>query len=346
MIESRALWIVVLMGAAGCTVEPSSELDPVAGPTTSAPGAGASGATPGGSTASGTSTPKPNGASDAGASSTPNPGSDAGSSDASASDASMPSSSNGPPLVQPPIANAAPGSWQAGDINGMSYQALFPHGYTKTKSYPLLVFLHQLDNASQIPQQIDPWFNDVQFRTEFPAIVVAPQCDQSADPSGQTINWGGVSNDTQPCQENTLALVDRFVKNESVYTDKIYVTGDSMGGIGSWDLMIKYNTKAPTVRPLFAASLILAGATYSWGYPNPNASVVTALKNVPLWAIHGANDDQVPTAWDQNMYAAQQAQGGIMKLTLVPNQGHDVWDDAYPMPGSRQIWTWLFAQSR
>ncbi len=250
------------------------------------------------------------------------------------------------PLVPSPLTGSVTtGTWQSGTINGMSYQYLMPAGYTTAYAYPLVLYLHQLDNASQIPAQIDPWFNDVAYRTQYPSIVVAPQCDQSADPSGNTINWGGVSTADQPCQDDAMALVAQFMATTSVYAPKVYVTGNSMGGIGSWDAIIKFNTRSPTVRPVFAAALILAGATYDWGYPTPDPSVVAALEQVPIWAIHGQQDTQVPLQWDDNMYAAQQAAGGLMKLTVDPNLAHDVWDTYYVIPTSETYWSWLFTQS-
>ena len=254
--------------------------------------------------------------------------------------------SSGPPLIDAPIAGATAGSWQSGSIDGMSYQLLLPAGYSSAHAYPLVLYLHQLDNASQIPAQIDPWFNDPDFRSKHPAIIVAPQCNQDADPSGQTINWGGVSGDPQPCQEHAIALVGQLMTTYSVYAPKVYVTGNSMGGIGSWDLIFKYNTKNPTVRPLFAAALILAGATYAWGYPNPDPSLVARVKDVPIWSIHGGGDTQVPLAWDQNMYAAEQSIGGAMRLLVDPALGHDVWDTYYVMPRAETYWSWLFAQSK
>lgn len=263
-------------------------------------------------------------------------------SDASPPDAGV---ADGGSLIAAPLTgNVTTGSWQSGSINGMSYQYLLPYGYSTAHEYPLVLYLHQLDNATQIPSQIDPWFNNVTYRTDYPSIVIAPQCDMTADPSGQTLNWGGVSSGDQPCQDDALALVAEFMTNESVYAPKVYVTGNSMGGIGSWDLIIKYNTRSPTVKPLFAAALILAGATYDWGYPTPNASVVAALAKVPIWAIHGAQDTTVPLAWDENLYAAEQAGGGLMKLLVDPSLGHDVWDTYYVPPTSQTYWSWLFAQ--
>jgi hypothetical protein len=252
----------------------------------------------------------------------------------------------GAPLVHAPLSgNVSTGSWQSGTTNGMGYALLLPEGYSAASSYPLVLYLHQLDNASQIPSQIDPWFNEVTYRREYPSIVVAPQCDMTADPSGNTINWGGVSSDPQSCQDNAIALVRQLIANYSVYKNKVYVTGNSMGGIGSWDIIIKYNTKSPTVAPLFAATLILAGATYDHGYSQPDTSVVTALKDVPIWSIHGAQDGQVPLDWDRNMFAAEQALGGAMRLLVDPNLGHDVWDTYYVSPTSGTYFSWLFAQS-
>lgn len=251
-------------------------------------------------------------------------------------------------LVVPPIAGAVPGTWQSGTFNGLPYKFLLPHNYDPTNhTYKFLLFLHQLDNASQIPGQIDPWFNTAAFRRDYPCIVVAPQLDQSADPSGNTINWGGVDGNQQPSQLAYVALTQSFAANYAVEPGKIYITGNSMGGIGSWDTMIKYNSATGTKGHVFKAAVILAGATYSNGYPTPASSVITALKNVPIWAIHGAQDDQVPLAWDQNMYAAEQASGGVMLYSEIAGAGHDVWDDY--IPGwhgylDTSIWTWLFAQ--
>ncbi len=271
---------------------------------------------------------------------------DAGSVDAGSGDPGDAGSAGGPPPVSSPLTGAVDtGSWQAGTINGMSYQLLLPSGYSTKSAYPLVLYLHQLDNASQIPAQIDPWFNDTDYRTRYPSIVVAPQCDMDADPSGNTINWGGVSDGDQPCQDNAIALVQQTMSSYSVYAPKVYVTGNSMGGIGSWDLIIKYNSKSPTVSPLFAATLILAGATYDHGYPAPDSSVVSALATVPIWAIHGGQDDQVPLDWDRNLFAAEQAQGGRMQLLVDPDLAHDVWDTYYVSPTSRTYWDWLFAQT-
>ncbi|MGE4046594.1 MAG: hypothetical protein AB7F35_17170 [Acetobacteraceae bacterium] len=248
-----------------------------------------------------------------------------------------------PTPVTGPIANATPGAWQTASLNGMQYQLLLPANYDPSTAYPVLLFLHQLDNASQIPYQIDPWFNTTEFRTNYPAIVVAPQLDQSADPSGVTINWGGVSSDVTAGENGALAVLRKVMSDYSSDPSRIYVTGDSMGGIGTWDMMIEYNAWTGTDGRIFAAGLPLAGANYEHGYPTPDAAVVEALRNVPIWAIHGAYDTSVPTLWDRAM-ADWLSGSPTFHYTEDPNLGHDVWDTYYPLPNGKEYFDWLFSQ--
>jgi dienelactone hydrolase len=139
-----------------------------------------------------------------------------------------------------------------------------------------------------------------------------PLLDQTADPSGETINFGGVSTADTAGEDNAIAALQQVQAQYSVDPSRIYVTGNSLGGIGTEDMIIKYNAYTGTEGKIFAAGLSLAGADYGQGYPQPNASVVTALKNVPFMAIHGGQDTQVPLTRDQNLYAAEQAIGGDM----------------------------------
>ena len=241
-----------------------------------------------------------------------------------------------------------PGNWITQTINGMQYQVLLPANYDPLVKYATTLYLHQLDmgnDPSGLLAEVNPWFNTTAFRTATPTIVVMPLLDQSADPSGQTINFGGISTGDTAGETNAIAALKQVMSQYSVDTSRVYVTGNSMGGIGTEDMLIKYNAYTGTEGKLFAAGLSLAGADYGQGYPTPNASVVTALKNVPFWAIHGGQDTQVPLTFDQNLYAAEQAAGGDMKFTQDNNLGHDVWDTYYPQSGANSPLGWLFSQS-
>jgi len=225
----------------------------------------------------------------------------------------------------------------------MQYQLLLPSGYSANNSYPVVLFLHQLANASQIPGQIDPWFNNVEFRKTYPAIIVAPQLDQSSDWSGQTVNWGGVSPDVTDGENRAIAILKKILADYSTDLSRVYVTGDSMGGIGTWEMMIDYNASTGQLGKIFAAGLPLAGAVYEHGYPTPDPAIVNALRNVPIWAVHGAQDGQVPLEWDRAMAAAL-AGNATYKYTEDPNLGHDVWDTYYNLPAGKPLYDWLFSQ--
>nr|WP_294514059.1 hypothetical protein [uncultured Rhodopila sp.] len=241
-----------------------------------------------------------------------------------------------------------PGNWITQTINGMQYDVLLPANYNASIKYPTVLYLHALDmgtDPADLVPEVNAWFNTTTFRTDYPSIVVMPLLDQTADPSGQTINFGGVSTADTAGETNAIAALKQVQAQYSVDPSRIYVTGNSMGGIGTEDMIIKYNAYTGTEGKIFAAGLSLAGADYGQGYPQPNAAVVTALKNVPFMAIHGGQDTQVPLAWDQNLYAAEQAIGGDMIYTQNNSLSHDVWDTYYPQDGAGTPLGWLFSQS-
>jgi cellulase (glycosyl hydrolase family 5)/fibronectin type III domain protein len=226
------------------------------------------------------------------------------------------------PLVVSPLSGTVTaGTWQLSQINGMYYWYLLPQGYSTAASYPLLVYLHQANLANafyasgatgsgdSVQPQINPWFNNTTFRKAHPCIVVAPLLDMRSDTTGTVINWGGVTTAVQAGQADYIALTNYFILNYSVYSKKVYLTGNSMGGTGSWDGIIQYNSKNPLATKIFAAALNLAGADFNYNYPTPTATMVSNMTPVPVWSIHGATDTVVPPTWDRNMFAALSGTG-------------------------------------
>src|SRR4051794_18072592 len=106
---------------------------------------------------------------------------------------------------------ATQGDWTVQSINGMQYMVLLPDNYDPSVKYPVTLYLHQLDNGSYGPdnlqQQINSYFNTSEFRTDHPSIIVAPLLDQTADLSGETVNWGGVSTQDTPGEDNAIAAL-------------------------------------------------------------------------------------------------------------------------------------------
>jgi poly(3-hydroxybutyrate) depolymerase len=238
-----------------------------------------------------------------------------------------------------PAAPATGGStvatWQDGNVGGMAFKILLPDNYNAATAYPVVFYLHQLDMGtggavSGLMTEINPWFTSAAFRAH-PAIVVAPLLDQSADMTGNAVNFGGVSPSVTAGRDMALAVLASVLASHKYDPARVYVTGNSLGGIGTWE-MIAFK---PT---LFAAAMPLAGANYA----RDVNTTCAALKSKPIWAIHGGQDTSVPLAWDRAMAAQMKAIGGVMKYTEDASLGHDVWDTYYPQATS---WNWLFQQT-
>lgn len=221
------------------------------------------------------------------------------------------------------------GNWITQTVNGMQYDVLLPQGYNPGGTYSATLYLHQLDMGdwpAGLVQEVNPWFNTPDNHS----IVVMPLLDQTSDPGGTTINFGGVSPADTAGEANAIAALNQVMSQYPVDPSRVYVTGNSMGGIGTNDMMIKYNAYGGTEGRIFAAGLSLSGADYGQGFPTPDASAVRALQNVPFWTINGGQDTQVPPSYNQTLDAALKAAGDTKVVdTLDPGSGHDTWHQYY-----------------
>jgi predicted peptidase len=191
-----------------------------------------------------------------------------------------------------------------------------PDGYEAdaAKKWPLILFLHgsgergsvlQKVNNTGLPQLI------VEGR-KYAAIIVMPQCPAN--------EWW-----TTP---ELSALLDEVCAKYRVDTDRISVTGLSMGGFGTWALALADPGRFSAIAPICGG-----------GDPADAAR----LKSLPVWAFHGGKDDVVSPRMSEEMVAAIKKAGGKPHLTIFPNDGHASWPDAYNMPA---LYAWLLAQQR
>lgn len=156
----------------------------------------------------------------------------------------------------------------------------------------------------------------VEAQPDFPAIVISPQCPQDG-------SW------TTELQLDALeGLLDQVTKKYRVDQDRIYLTGLSMGGYGTWELAMRQPKR-------FAALVPICG-----GGDLARASL---LKDVPIWIFHGAKDEVVSPEESQRMYDALKACGGNVRFTLYPEADHLSWVPAYADPA---LYDWLFQQRR
>lgn len=230
--------------------------------------------------------------------------------------------------------------YEARTFNGpdgatLPYRLLLPKNYDQTKKYPLVLFLHGAgergtDNAVQLKHGA-PLFLKPEVRDKFPCIVIAPQC-----PLEQT--WIAIPNGfagPNPFSEEPTApmklvigLLDEVTKNFPIDQDREYVTGLSMGGYGTWDLLTRFPQRWAAAAPVCGGG---------------DVQRIAPAKDVAIWAFHGTRDTTVPFVRTQEMVAALQAAGGKPQFSEYPYLGHDSWTTAYAEP---ELLPWMFAQKR
>ena len=168
------------------------------------------------------------------------------------------------------------------------------------------------------------------------AIIIAPQCPKT-NVDGTEARWvdwnwenGNYSVDEIPESNelnNVYEYINNFKNSYAVDQDRLYVMGLSMGGFGTWDLIMRHTND-------FAAAVCICGG----GDPTQADKLV----DMPIWAFHGTNDTSVPYAGTQEMcQAIEDAGGELCKFTTVQGAGHLIWSD---VAKNQEVMNWLFSQ--
>jgi len=184
------------------------------------------------------------------------------------------------------------------------------------KKWPLILFLH---GAGERGDDLDLVKRHgiakvVEAQPDFPFIAVSPQCPEGS------MWWE---------HTRTLkAILDKVISEYAVDEQRIYLTGLSMGGYGTWSLAMAYPN-------LFAAIAPICGGGLS--------EFTQDLRHVPVWAFHGAEDAAVPLQAGQRMVDALQAFGGNVQFTVYPGVGHDAWTQTYENP---ELYAWFLKHTR
>ncbi|MFN0053326.1 MAG: dienelactone hydrolase family protein [Planctomycetales bacterium] len=196
----------------------------------------------------------------------------------------------------------------------LNYLLYLPQEYEQKPAWPLLVFLHgagERGNDLELVKVHGPP-KLIAAGKHFPAIVVSPQC-----PEDRT--WRALE---------LIGLLEDLSRRYKVDADRIYVTGLSMGGFGTWELAANAADRLAAIAP------ICGGGEPFW---------TRSFANLPVWAFHGAKDTAVTLDRSQVMIDALKAAGGSPKFTIYPEAGHDSWTETYNSPA---FYEWLFAQKR
>lgn len=216
----------------------------------------------------------------------------------------------------------------------LPYWLYLPREYDDSEDkYPLLLFLHGSGERGNDLDRVLNYGLPKRFAKgeHYPFIMIAPQCPNDSDPKNR-------EPDTEPKEfwatPDTIDRAKNIIDYEierlgRVDEDRVYVTGLSMGGYGTYHIVGRH----PEV---FAAAAPICGAGDGW-------LDYEAVAHVPFWAFHGEKDRVVKLADQQKTVDALKAAGASVRFTIYPNVGHRSWDRTYANP---ELFEWLLAQKR
>ena len=234
-------------------------------------------------------------------------------------------------LLQDPVQEMAAREFD-GPGGKLLYRLYTPKGASPENRLPLILFLHGAgergdDNALQLKNCMKQF---LQQQEKYPAFIVAPQCPKGK--KWNEVDWHAASHRTPEKPSDPFAslipLLDVLRKDLPVDGKRLYVTGLSMGGYGTWDLI----TRLPDT---FAAAVPICGGG--------DETQAAAMAKVPQWIFHGGADTVVKVERSRHMVEALKKAGAEPKYTEYPGVGHNSWDKAY---GEPDLWAWLFAQKK
>ena len=201
--------------------------------------------------------------------------------------------------------------------------------------YPVVLFLHGAgergdDNERQL-KYLPEWLAEPEMRERYPCFVVAPQCRE--DSRWVDVSWADGASTPQASQMTVdlaaaVMALDEVLALLAADPNRVYLTGLSMGGFGTWDLAARTPER-------FAALLPICGGG--------DETTAPQLARLPIWCFHGAADTVVLPARSRAMIAAIRAAGGAAAYTELAGVGHDAWTPAYRDP---DVLDWLFRQRR
>jgi len=191
-----------------------------------------------------------------------------------------------------------------------NYLLYLPKEYDQSNDeFPLVLFLHGAgERGTDIEKvKVHGLPRLINERKDFPFIVVSPQCPDN-------MFWN---------TDLLAALLDEIEANYKVDKNRMYVTGLSMGGHGTWSLAIAQPNRFAAIAPIC-------------GWSNP--TMACTIKNIPNWVFHGAKDMVVPLSASEQMVEKLKSCNADVKFTIYPEANHDSWTETY---NNDELYNWF-----
>ncbi len=221
------------------------------------------------------------------------------------------------------LVSTAPGATPTGFLDkahkgdGAKYVAFVPHGYDGTKEYPVILFLHGsgqvgTDGKAQVAGMLAKAIREREKTFAFVAVF----------PQSRHGSWEAGTKDGR----QAVAILDEVMKEYKVDPKRVYLTGPSMGGEGTWSLAAAHPKRWAAIVPLCGGS-------------DPKSAA--KFQHVPCWCFHGYADRMIPPERSREMIRALKKAGGRPLYQEYPGVGHNCWDRVYANP---DLYEWLLEQ--
>ena len=201
------------------------------------------------------------------------------------------------------------------NLTSLSYLEYLPKGYGSGEKFPLVIFLHGAGERGDDPELVAKhgWLMHIrEDGAQYPFILLAPQC-----PKGKY--WGNFI-------ESLNAFLTDALQRYDADPSRVYLTGLSMGGTGTWLWSMANPERFAAVIPVCGTGVYWYGEQYA---------------HKPVWVFHGEADPTVPVTESINMVQSIRKRGGDPRLTIYPGVGHNSWKQAYSDPA---LLAWMLEQ--
>lgn len=202
-------------------------------------------------------------------------------------------------------------SFEVSDGKEMDFLLYLPKGYEQQQKWPLVLFLHGAgergNDLALVKKHGPPKL--IENGKEFPFIVVSPQCPK----------------ETWWVTEDVVALMKHIMQIHNVDKNRVYITGLSMGGRGTWQVAGAMADEVAAIAPICGPS---------------DVGVVEKIAHLPIWVFHGGKDSAVNISNSEEMVKLLKQQGNEAKFTIYPEAGHDSWTETY---NNEELYKWLLS---
>lgn len=223
----------------------------------------------------------------------------------------------------------------------LPYRILYPENYDKSRKYPLVLFLHGAgERGNNNEKQLihgSKLFLNANNRQNYPAIVVFPQCPENSFWSSVNVNRNKTPITFEFNYDNSITwpldavqkLMTQLLKNEAVDKKRCYITGLSMGGMGTFEMLYRFPK-------LFAAAIPICGGGDAMRYDE-------RVKKTAFWIFHGDADAVVHVNESRAMVEKLKSLKVDVTYTEYKNVNHNSWDNAFAEP---TFLSWMFLQKK